>query len=288
MTKAERRIPWLPIGDAITAVARYLKCTVAEAEQLIRRKAHRIKSRGTIEGASVSFISDASPAENVELLLIDMVAEGLLPPPAKRARWEAVEAIAYLHKGVPLPWAEWQGEGSSEADIEAAEIDLTEAIRAGVPAWGQPRPYARKEQIPVGDLDPGRIDRKATPVSVAHQPKVIVSRYGNITILPRQRSADYQGPRWSDIEVDAARLMEARPRPVDEPTSTAALAVEWMLKEAGTLAAAGNKGKRDQMVSDCMNVVGCTKREAEDAHKRLPDHLRRRRGRSPKSPKRSG
>jgi hypothetical protein len=192
-------------------------------------------------------------------------------------------AIAYLAKGVPLPWKQWQGEGSSEAEIEQTEIDLTEAIRAGVPAWGRPRLYAPKEQIPIDDLDPKMIKAKRTPVSVPHRPQVIVSRHGNVTTLPRQRSADYQGPPWSDIEVDAARLRKARPRPVQtEPTFTAVLAVEWMHTTAVANAAEGRIGKRNQMISDCRTAIGCTKREAEAAHKGLPSHLKRRHGRPPK------
>ena len=35
-----------------------------------------------------------------------------------------------------------------------------------------------------------------------------------MTTAPRQRSANYQGPRWRAVEVDAAALRQARPRPL--------------------------------------------------------------------------
>jgi hypothetical protein len=57
-------------------------------------------------------------------------------------------------------------------------------------------------------------NKAALPVSVAHRPKVIVDRAGYVTTWPRQRSADYRGPRWEAIEVDSAALRQVRPRPL--------------------------------------------------------------------------
>jgi hypothetical protein len=56
-----------------------------------------------------------------------------------------------------------------------------------------------------------------------------------------------------------------------------------MLNEAERLHAAGSIGKRDVMVRDCMRATGCKKREAEAAHKSLPDKLKRRPGKPRKN-----
>ena len=87
---------------------------------------------------------------NVELCFIDLVAAGLLPAPTERARWSAEEAVAYLVKGVPLPWKEWQGRRIA-AEIEQAEIDLGQAISEEVPAWGW-HPLRRGRRIPSADF----------------------------------------------------------------------------------------------------------------------------------------
>jgi hypothetical protein len=150
---------------------------------------------------------------NLELCYIDLVAAGLLPAPAEKARWPAAEAIAYLVKGVPLPWGAWQRAGASSAEIEQAEIDLGEVISEGVPAWGRSSPFAQMQPMPADNCHPDMIENKAPPVSGARPPKVVVDCGGYVTTSPRQRFADYRGPRWEAVEVDAAALRQARPRP---------------------------------------------------------------------------
>src|SRR5262249_15365156 len=61
---------------------------------------------------------------------------------------------------------------------------------------------------------PTMIENKRPPVSVAHQPKVVVDIAGHVTTWPRQRWEDYRGPRWQAIEVDSAALRQAGPRPM--------------------------------------------------------------------------
>jgi hypothetical protein len=180
---------------------------------------------GTIDlaGATMKPPEVSYEIADLELCFIDLIAAGLLPAPAERARWPAEEAIAYLVKGVPLPWGAWQGASASPAEIEQAEINLGEAIRAGVPAWGRPRPFAQKEPIPADNFDPEMIEDKRPPV--AHRSKVIVDRAGYVTTWPRQRSADYRGPRWQAIEVDSAALRQARLGAEPEPALPSTLAV---------------------------------------------------------------
>jgi hypothetical protein len=234
MTEAEIRIPWLPSCATIARVACYLGCApeAAELQIVSKGKGGRIKTRGVIETRPVSPLPAAwngtvdlagatmKPPEasyeiaNLELCCIDLVAAGLLPAPVERARWPAGEAIAYLVAGVPLPWKEWQRAGASPADIERAEIDLGQVISEGVPAWGWHPLERRRKQIPSDHFRDEMIEKKAVPVSVARQPKVVVDCAGHVTIAPRQRSADYQGPRWQAVEVDAAALRQARPRSV--------------------------------------------------------------------------
>jgi len=232
MNAVAANISWLPLPEAVARVARHLGCTPEVAELWIvdAGKGGRIKARGMIESWPVSPLPPAwngtidfaaatmklcdvsCEITNVELLFIDLIARDLLPAPAEKARWPAAEAIAYLVKGVPLPWGAWQRAGASPAEVEQAEIDLGEVIGDGVPAWGRSRPFAQKQQIPADHFHPDMIENKAIPVSVAHQPKVVVDCQGSITTSPRQRWEDYRGPRWQAIEVDSAALKQARPR----------------------------------------------------------------------------
>jgi len=192
-------------------------------------KGGRAKARGAIEDQPVSplpaawngtinFVAATMKPPDVsyeiadlKLCFIDLVAADLLPAPAEKTWWPTPEAYAYLAKGVPLPWKAWQGEGTSAAEIEQAEIDLSELILAGVvPAQGRLGPFAPMQRIPPDNLHPDMIEHKALPI--AHPPKVVVDCQGSITTSPRQRSADYRGPRWQAIEVDSAALRQARPR----------------------------------------------------------------------------
>jgi hypothetical protein len=230
MTEAAAKIPWLSSREAVVRVARHLGCTLEAAELQIKEKADRIAARGVIEGqwvlvpapwrGTIDLVGTTiKPPEvvyeitNVELCLIDLIAAGLLPAPAEKPWWSAAEAIAYLVKGVPLPWPSWLGAGASPAEIEQAEIDLGELIGAGVPAQGRPGRFAQKQRIPASDFH-DMIENKRPPMSVAHRPKVVVHIDGTVGTSPPQRSADYRGPRWEAIEVDSAALRQACPRPL--------------------------------------------------------------------------
>jgi hypothetical protein len=243
MTEAVANIPWLPLGEAVARVARHLGCTPGGAELRIvgKAKASQIKARGVIEdqpvwllpvdwngtidlaGTTIRPPGASCEITNVELCVIDLIAAGLLPAPAEKARWSAAEAIAHLVKGVPLPWEAWQRAGASAGEIEQAQIDLGELIGVGVvPAWGRPSPRARKEQIPTDDFHADMIEEKAP--RAGRRPKVVVRIDGTVGTSPPQRSADYRGPRWEAIEVDSAALRHARPRPLTtqaEPTPAA-------------------------------------------------------------------
>ena len=235
MTEAAANIPWLSLPEAVARVARHLGCTPEAAELQIvdKGKGSRIKARGVIEGQPVPLqivgegkssritVATMKPRDvsceitNVELLFIDLIAAGLLPAPAEKARWPAEEANAYLVKGVPLPWRAWHGQGASPAEIEQAEIDLGQAIADGVPAWGRPGRFAPERPIPASDFRPDMIENKALPMSVAHQPKVVVRIGGTVGVSPPQRRADYNGSPWSSIEIDSAALRQAHPRPAE-------------------------------------------------------------------------
>ena len=164
VAKAEAKISWVMLREAVARVARHLGCAPEDAELRIvgKAKAGLIKARGVVEGRPVSPLPAAwhgdrpgrhhmrpSPLDasssgasyeitNLELCFIDLVATGLLPAPTERARWLAEQAVAYLVKGVPLPWKEWQGAGATASEIEPAGIDLARAIGADqVLSWGR-------------------------------------------------------------------------------------------------------------------------------------------------------
>src|SRR5262245_34355134 len=153
----------VPARAAVIRVAHHLGWLPEAAELRIvgAAQADRIKAEGlTVEGWPVSPLPtawDGTPdltdaalrpptkplatsyeIKSLKLCLIDLIAAGLLPTPAEKPWWSAAEAIAYLVKGVPLPWPSWLGAGASPAEIEQAEIDLGELIGARVPAQGRP------------------------------------------------------------------------------------------------------------------------------------------------------
>ncbi|MGB6534558.1 MAG: hypothetical protein WBF58_01190 [Xanthobacteraceae bacterium] len=94
-----------------------------------------------------------------------------------------------------------------------------------------------------------------------------------VTSAPHRTSAERR-IKW--IEFDEDEVKRAFPTP---PPPNAA---QWMLNEAKSLQALGRKGKRADMVKDCMSATGCKKRPAEDAHAALPAEFKRPRGKSPK------
>ena len=235
VTEAVANIPWLPRREAVARAARHRGCAPEDAElQIVGKvKAGQIKCV-TSEGYAVSLLPAVSGGmiardagslsceiANVELCFIDLVAADLLPAPAERARWSAAEAITYLVKGVPLPWKEWQRAGATAPEIERAEIDLAQAVSEGVPAWGWHPLKKRRKRIPSDHFRDEMIENKTLPVSVARPPKVVVDCAGCVTTAPRQRFADYRGPHWQAIEVDAAALRRARPSPSTTQTEPA-------------------------------------------------------------------
>ena len=227
---------WLPSREGAALVAHHLGCMPEAAQlQIIGEgKDGWIKAWGlTVEGWPVSPLPaawngmiDLAGATmklpdvsyvitNLQLCCIDLVAAGLLPAPAEKARWPAAEAIAYSVTGVPLPWETWQGAGVSPAEIEQAEIDLGEAILAGVPAWGWHPLERRRKRIPSDHFRAEMIERKEVlPVSVTRLLKVVVRIDGTVGTSPLSRTVEYSGPRWQAIEVDSAALRQARPRPL--------------------------------------------------------------------------
>jgi len=179
-------------------------------------------------------------------------------------RWSAAQALAWIIRKKPLELREWLTEMGP--GIEPAGKMLAETISAGdVRAWGRAKPHACLEQMPG---DQFRISGLT----------LIVSPHGDLATSPAWKLFTYEAPRWQDIEFDADEIRRAFPKP--PPPS----AIEWMLNEAERLHAAGIIGKHDDMLGRCREVTGCTKREAEAAHKSLPDEFKRQRGKPRKSP----
>jgi hypothetical protein len=234
VAKAAANLPWLPSRDAAVRVACHLGCTPDDAELRIvsAGKDGRVKARGVIEDQPVSPLPAAwqgtinlagttmkcpeSSYEitNLELCFIDLIATGLLPAPADRARWPAEEAVAYLVKDVPLPWREWQGAGAAGSEIERAEITLGEVIVEGVPAEGWHPIERRRRRIPSRHFRDEMIEKKPLRDSIERLWKVVVRIDGNVGTSPPSRIAQYTGPLWSKIEIDSVKLRQARPKPL--------------------------------------------------------------------------
>jgi hypothetical protein len=176
-------------------------------------------------------------------------------------RWTAAQALASIIRQTPLKLSEWTSDMGPM--IKDAQTVLSRAIAAGsVQALGRKQPQDLVERIP---SDPFRL-----PGS-----NVVIGPHGDMTTLAPHKP--YVGPRWHLVEFEADEIKQAFPKP--PPISAA----EWMLREAGQHAG-GPIAKRDDMVRRCMNETNCTKREAEAAHKSLPEGLKRKPGKPPKNP----
>ena len=190
-------------------------------------------------------------------------------------RWSAAQALGWIIRQAPLEIGPWpKPSGTVEAHwtsdmspgLKDAQKELTQAIAAGrVQAWGRPTPHGRIKKVP---SDLFRI--RGLPV--------VVDPYGEMTSsLPHKPYPTKDDPKWHSIEFEPGEIKTAWPAP---PPQTA---TDWMKNEAERLKAEGRIGKRDAMVTDCIKATGCTKRQAEAAHKALPQGVRRSRGKPPKS-----
>jgi hypothetical protein len=168
--------------------------------------------------------------------------------------WSASQALSWIICQEPLKLEnrEWTSDMGSQ--IDEAQRKLTAAIGSGkVQAWGRREPDTLIEPIP---RDPFCIQGKP----------VIVGAHGEMReLLPHRYQ--YDGPRWHFVEFDEDQIKAVFPAPPPPAVQ------EWMLNNAK------KEKKQLGLVDDCMDATGCTKREALEAYRSLPDELRRKRGR---------
>jgi len=175
-------------------------------------------------------------------------------------RWSAAQALAWIMRQKPLELREWKSDMGPE--LRPAEKALGKALGDGrVNAWGRPSPHALTEQVP---SDPFRI----------LNPAIVVGPHGDMKTLRDHQAFPEDCPRWHLIALEADEIKREWPK--TPPPS----AIDWMLMEAERLR---GLGKRGVMVQDCMIVTNCSKRDAEAAHKALPEGMRRKRGKPPKN-----
>lgn len=176
-------------------------------------------------------------------------------------RWSAAQTLSWIIRKTPLELTDWTSDMGPM--IKDAQKKLARVIASGeVQAWGRKKPHEITEKIP---NDPFRIPGCEVAVGV----------YGDMgPLIPHK---PYNGPRWHFVEFEADEIQKALPKPPSPPV------MEWMQKEAEQLHAQGSVGKRDDMVKRCMKAANCTKREAEAAHKSLPESLKRKKGKPPKT-----
>jgi hypothetical protein len=177
--------------------------------------------------------------------------------------WSASQALAQIICGKPLKLedGEWSSEMGSR--IAAAQQNLSKYISQGkIRAYGRKFSHEALDQI---------------PPNIFRNPKIelVISPHGDVEAAQPHHRYRYEGQSWCSIEFDqneVALLYPSAPRlDVDA----------WMDKAAKEYQAKGQIGKRQAMVGDCRKETGCTKREAEAAHARLPQKYRRGRGKQP-------
>jgi hypothetical protein len=177
-------------------------------------------------------------------------------------RWSAAEALSWVMRRVPRDLPSWTPDMGPE--IETAQKELAAAIGAEkVRAWGRLKRDDPEQQIPSDKL-------RHTGLVVDFAGELTTSR-------PHRCYEGERGKRWKWIEFEEDEIKRAW------PTLPSASAAQWMLTEAKRLQGLCRKGKRADMVKDCMKAIGCTKREAEAAHAKLAPEFKRPRGKSPKN-----
>jgi hypothetical protein len=96
-------------------------------------------------------------------------------------------------------------------------------------------------------------------------------------IAPAPPRSRYQGPTFVDAGFEPDSVQKLWPPAPPQG------AREWMLAEAQASFDRDNRpGKQDDLVKRCVDATRCTHREALAAHKGLPGHLRRSRGKPTK------
>jgi hypothetical protein len=173
-------------------------------------------------------------------------------------RWSAAEALAWVMRRDRRDLGSWTPDMGPE--IEGAQKELAKAIGTGVVrAWGRRERDDPEQQIPSSEF-------RHTGLVVDVTGELVTSR-------PHRH---YHGHRLKWIEFEGDEIKEAWPTP--PPPN----AEQWMLDEAKRLKAGGQMGKRDDLIQRCMDEAKCTRREALEAYKRLPDDMRRPRGKPAK------
>jgi hypothetical protein len=174
-------------------------------------------------------------------------------------RWSAAQTLSWIIRQDPLGLKDWPSEMGPK--IEPIQKKLATSIGdSKISAWGRKEPHRTLEPIPAGDF------------RISGMP-LVIGPHGDLATVPRHKLSTYEGTPWRDVEFDADEIKREWPKP--PPLSAA----DWMLKEAKRLLdTKGQLGKRYEMVPRCIKETNCTKREAEAAHKILPQGLRRERG----------
>jgi hypothetical protein len=187
-------------------------------------------------------------------------------------KWSAAEALSWISHGVAIPLSGWTK--NTYSGVEEAQRKLRTALAAErVRARGR----AEKE-----DPATGRIVTHGLFEDVPPDPfdlpdiEVVVGVHGDM-VMPAHKRSRYREKCWRDLRFDDAEVKR------EWPKSPSAVAKAWMRKDAEQIKATiGKPGKRDDMVRRCMQATGCTRVQAQAAHKGLPSEFRRPPGKPPK------
>ena len=178
--------------------------------------------------------------------------------------WPASAALSQIICGNPfkLEAREWKLE-MGPAIVDAQRRLATSIPQGQVQAMGRRTRHAALEKVPADIF-------RITDI------EVVISPFGDIVSLRPHQA--YRGEQWYSVEFDAAEITRAFPSAPKQSVD------QWMLQAGNRYRSDGRTGKRDIMVKDCQTATGCSSREAIAAHKRLPEDLRRQRGKPRKHP----
>jgi hypothetical protein len=159
-------------------------------------------------------------------------------------------------------------------DCDPVEVDAaTDALRLlddGIRSGKLPLLGIRGPGIPLVGIDQGELTLGSELLNV--------DVFSNILKLYWSARSLTVSREYTNVRTNRADVLELIPPLV--PVAAA----KWMLDRAEANAVKGGVAKRADMIADCKNATGATKREAEAAFNSLPEHLRRKRGNLSKRP----
>lgn len=195
------------------------------------------------------------------------------------------------------PNATYEARLDDHRRFDAAERELMDLLAAGCTKVTGQLPARAASGDRLHDVVPGHMHIQASMFldqQLAFAPSGELTRRlpTLVRIAPPHEllgsDADPRFPLYHNVLIEAAGLRKAWDAEANVSNRPSEI-LGWMIDAAETFLREKNaKPKRDSIVKDCVRALGCRYEDAEAAHRKLPDHLRRQRGETARKVKSAG